>query len=59
MDELVVKFEAQLVKDIQESGLPLQVVRLVLMEVQNSVIVECNRLKEGETNGEQHSTDRT
>lgn len=50
MDDLVIKFEKQLVKDIQESGLPLQVVRLVLMEVQNSVIAECNKPKaeEGE-----------
>ena len=44
MDDLVVKFEKQLVDDINKSGLPMQVIRLVLMEVQNSVIAECNKL---------------
>lgn len=53
MDDLVVKFEKQLVDDINKSGLPMQVIRLVLMEVQNSVIAECNKpvekqSKEGE-----------
>lgn len=43
MDELILKFEQQLVDDINKSGLPMQVVRLVLMEVQNSVIRECNK----------------
>ena len=56
MDELITKFEEQIVKDIRESQLPLQVVRLVLMEVQNSVVAECQRVKEqkekeSETNG--------
>lgn len=56
MDELITKFEEQIVKDIRESQLPLQVVRLVLMEVQNSVVAECQRAKEqkekeNETNG--------
>lgn len=56
MDDLVVKFEKQLVDDINKSGLPMQVIRLVLMEVQNSVIAECNKPaekqnKEGEENG--------
>ena len=54
MDDLITKFETQIVKDINESQLPLQVIRLVLMEVQNSVVAECERIKrekESETNG--------
>lgn len=55
MDEQIVKFEKQIVDDINKSGLPLQVVRLVLLEVQNSVIAECNKQnleeKEREENG--------
>ncbi len=56
MDELITKFEEQIVKDIRESQLPMQVVRLVLIEVQNSVVAECQRAKEqkekeSETNG--------
>lgn len=43
MDELILKFEKQIVDEINKSGLPMQVVRLVLMEVQNSVIRECNK----------------
>ena len=56
MDKLITEFEEKIAKDINESKLPIEVIRLVLIEVQNSVVAECQRVrnekeKESEANG--------
>jgi len=45
MDKLIVDFEKKITEDIKNSGLPIQVVRLVLMEAQGAVNAECLRQK--------------
>lgn len=45
MDDLIIQFEKKLTEDISNSGLPLQVIRLVLAEAQTAVNAEYIRQK--------------
>ena len=44
MDKVIRDFRNTIVKDIQESKLPLEVVRLVFVEVMSSVNAECEKV---------------
>ena len=52
MDKLITEFEEKIAKDINESKLPIEVIRLVLIEVQNSVVAECQRVRNEQEKGE-------
>jgi hypothetical protein len=62
MDKQIRDFRDKIVKEINSSGLPLEVVRLVFLEISGSISAECDRIileeraKESEEDGNKLST---
>lgn len=63
MDKQIRDFRDKIVKEINSSGLPLEVIRLVFLEISGSISAECDRIilearaKESEEDGNKLQSD--
>lgn len=44
MNSIIRAFRDKIIKDINEAGLPIEIVRLVLVEIVNSLNAECEKV---------------